>query len=138
MSTEYLTREDAMPVCPKCRAEYQSGFTICADCRIDLIESLPQPTPEEIEEDNLYKLDDLAVLADFSNSSEAEMMQELLTESQIESTLQGDSDPFYTGSVRPVTLLVEKHNLESAREIYEAYFAGQEALEPESMPKEQE
>ena len=34
-----------MPVCPKCRAEYRTGYTVCADCGVPLVESLP-PEPE--------------------------------------------------------------------------------------------
>ncbi len=126
-----------MPVCPKCRAEYRSGSTTCTDCQVDLVDVLPAPTPEEVQEDNLYKLDELAELADFNTFSEAEMMQEMLSSNQIESTIRGESDQIYAGSwVRPVTLLVEKHNLDSAREIYEAYFAGREI--PEVEPPEGE
>jgi hypothetical protein len=51
---------------------------------------------------------------------------------------QGEEDRYFFGSARPVTLLVEKHNLESAREIYEAYFAGQEIQEPEGAAEEKE
>jgi hypothetical protein len=29
-----------MPWCPNCKAEYQDGFTVCSDCKIDLVESL--------------------------------------------------------------------------------------------------
>jgi hypothetical protein len=125
-----------MPFCPNCTIEYRSGSTTCTDCQVDLVESLPQPTPEEIAEANLYRLDDLAVLADFSNISEAEMIQELLAGNQIESVLRGQEDQL--GTVRPVTLLVEKHNLESAREIYEAFFEGQETPETKSTAEEQE
>jgi hypothetical protein len=128
-----------MPFCPNCKVEYRSGITLCADCQVNLVESLPQPTPEEIEAANLYRLDDLAVLAEFNNISEAEMIQELLAENQIETTLRGQGDQYsiFVGSVEPVTLLVEKHNLESAREIYEAYFAGQKTQAPENGAEEQ-
>jgi hypothetical protein len=30
--------------CPKCKAEYRFGFTHCADCDVDLVESLDAPT----------------------------------------------------------------------------------------------
>jgi len=64
------------------------------------------------------------------------MIQELLAGNQIESVLRGQEDQL--GPVRPVTLLVEKHNLESAREIYEAFFEGTETPETESTAEEQE
>lgn len=31
-----------MPFCPECRMEYRDGFTRCADCDRDLVESLPE------------------------------------------------------------------------------------------------
>lgn len=36
--------------CPKCRAEYREGYTECAECRIPLVESLPEIIEEEPEE----------------------------------------------------------------------------------------
>ena len=30
-------------ICPKCGAEYQPGFTRCADCLVDLVEAGAQP-----------------------------------------------------------------------------------------------
>jgi hypothetical protein len=27
--------------CPECQAEYRQGFTVCADCEVDLVEALP-------------------------------------------------------------------------------------------------
>lgn len=127
-----------MPICPDCKAEYQDGITMCTDCQVALVESLPQPTPEEVAEANLYRLDELAVVADFSNASEAKMIQELLTGNKIESTLRGQEDRYFVGLTRPVSLMVEKHNLKSAREIYEAFFAGQGIPEMESAPEEPE
>ncbi len=29
-----------MPWCPKCRNEYREGFTVCADCKVPLVETL--------------------------------------------------------------------------------------------------
>lgn len=35
--------------CPECGGEYREGFTHCADCDVDLVESLPpEPSPEEM------------------------------------------------------------------------------------------
>ncbi len=28
-------------ICPQCKAEYQQGFTHCADCNVELVQSLP-------------------------------------------------------------------------------------------------
>jgi hypothetical protein len=33
--------------CPKCRAEYRTGFAQCSDCGADLVEILPPPNPQD-------------------------------------------------------------------------------------------
>ena len=33
--------------CPSCKAEYRPGFTVCADCDVELVYELPEETPEE-------------------------------------------------------------------------------------------
>ena len=38
-----------MPWCPKCKAEFRAGFTVCNTCHIPLIEHEPDGT-EQIEE----------------------------------------------------------------------------------------
>lgn len=34
-----------MPFCPKCKAQYREGISVCADCKVELVDSL-----EEVEE----------------------------------------------------------------------------------------
>jgi hypothetical protein len=36
-------------VCPNCKAEYRAGFTLCSDCKVDLVSGLPVPAPEPKE-----------------------------------------------------------------------------------------
>lgn len=39
-----------MPWCPKCKTEYQDGYTVCSDCGAELVESLEQAAKEETAE----------------------------------------------------------------------------------------
>lgn len=36
-----------MPWCPKCKAEFQDGYTICSDCNVELVDELVDEQPEE-------------------------------------------------------------------------------------------
>ncbi len=123
-----------MAFCPSCRAEYREGFTRCTSCDVDLVDEPPDPASEELNPNELQ----LADLASFPNASEAEMIQELLEGNGISTVIRGDADPIgATSGAEPVTLLVEAKDLARAREIYEAFFAGDTAssggptLEPE-------
>jgi hypothetical protein len=35
--------------CPKCKAEYQPGYTTCGDCMIDLVPELPSDDTEGLK-----------------------------------------------------------------------------------------
>lgn len=37
-------------ICPECRAEYREGFTVCADCRVDLVTALHEQASEGADE----------------------------------------------------------------------------------------
>ena len=36
-----------MPICPKCKNEYREGFTVCADCKCDLVDSLEETSAKK-------------------------------------------------------------------------------------------
>ena len=64
------------------------------------------------------------------------MVQELLEGNEISTVLRGEVDPIGVSSrAAPTTLLVEERDLPHAREIYEAYFAG-EGVEGENLAAE--
>ncbi len=110
-----------MPFCPNCRTEYRDGFTYCSECDATLVEALPAQDPVKLESEQLR----LAELASFPNASEAEMIQELLEGNGISTVIRGDVDPIgATSGAEPATLLVDRNELARAREIYDAFFAG--------------
>ena len=124
-----------MPFCPKCRSEYRPGFTRCTDCDLELIKSLPEEKPEEFNQADV----ELIELATFPNSSEAEMIQELLEDNGISTVLRGDVDPLGLASgAESITLLVEEAKLVEAQKLYEDYFAGENEGDPEQAGGEQD
>jgi hypothetical protein len=52
--------------CPKCKTEYREGFSVCADCNVDLVRELPpEPKPEYIEYEEIivtYNPADVALI----------------------------------------------------------------------------
>ena len=58
-----------MPWCPKCRNEYREGFTVCADCGMELVDEL---TEEEVKKIALLKAPVASVyeIMDFLDTTE--------------------------------------------------------------------
>ncbi len=110
-----------MPFCPSCRIEYNAGILRCAECDENLVEVLP-------DEINDAEGSEPTVLANFPTVSEAEMIQELLEKNDVRTILRGEVDPIgVTSHAVPTTILVEERDLPRARELYEAFFAGEDA-----------
>lgn len=123
-----------MPFCPNCQMEYREGIPRCSDCDIELVDSLPDDALSEVEPEDV----DLVEIASFANVSEADMIKELLESNGIQTIVRGDIDPIgATSGAAPITLLVEGQDQTRAREIYDAFFAG-DAVEVESPPQEPE
>jgi hypothetical protein len=113
-----------MPFCPECRAEYRAETRRCPDCDLDLVDSLPEEQPDTPDSEGL----DLVELASFPNYPEAEMIKEVLESNGIRTVLRGEADPIgVVSGATPSTLLVEERDSARAREIYDAYFAGEGA-----------
>jgi len=123
-----------MPYCPECRAEYRAEVQRCPDCDVDLTDSPPQEPPVATDSEGL----ELIELASFPNYSEAEMIKEVLEGNGIRTVLRGEADPIgVVSGAQPSTLLVEERDSARAKEIYDAYFAGEGAeVESESEPSD--
>jgi hypothetical protein len=42
--------------CPQCREEYRHGFVECTECRVPLVDRLPEPEERETDDDDLGAL----------------------------------------------------------------------------------
>lgn len=116
-----------MPFCPTCQTEYETQKEFCIVCKGPLVDS---PATEDLQDDIAGT--ELVELAEFSNVAEAELVRELLEENGIQIIQRGESDPIGIASgAEPVSLLVEKRQLSRARELYDAYFAGNDTAAPQ-------
>jgi hypothetical protein len=79
---------------------------------------------------------ELAELAGFPTAAEADMIRELLESNEIRTVVRGETDPIgATCMAAPTTLLVDERDLERARELYDAFYAGRN-VETEAEPSE--
>ena len=120
-----------MPYCPICDAEYRDGVERCRDCNAELVAALPDEQPEPVDPDAI----ELTEMASFATAAEADMIRELLESNGIRTVIRGETDPIGAASLAaPATLLVEKRDLERARGLYDAFFAGQGGEEAQESP----
>jgi len=101
-----------MPVCLKCKTKYAEDRATCPKCGASK---------------------DVATVATFDTVAEADMIRELLEENGIESVVLGETDPIGpTSGAVPVELRVSAEDLPRAKELYEAYYAGEPVETEES------
>ncbi|MHB8108914.1 MAG: tetratricopeptide repeat protein [Syntrophorhabdaceae bacterium] len=120
--------------CPRCRTEYREGFTICADCKIPLVEQLPFEAPPEYPEEGGEFFDEQQEEMNFSILLYAPTDQELtiakcrLIDAGIPFIVRGydlneDVRPGYPGDIAnpapgPARLEVPEEYLHEARELF--------------------
>lgn len=103
--------------CPKCGAEYRTGFTECSDCRIPLVKELPPEPKKEYAENEFVECEE--IVFDFPMLDTA-IIKSILDSEGIRYYLIGDPDtsyranPFFT---EPVRLMVDKEQANTVREI---------------------
>ncbi len=79
-----------MPFCPKCKSEYISGITICADCDIELV--------EELLEDEHFPSEFYSLIYTTGNSIEAVMLKDNLDSAGITAYILNQQDRNYQGT----------------------------------------
>src|SRR5512140_1997910 len=103
--------------CPKCRVEYREGFTVCADCDILLVATLP---PEQSEGQSPGEPDieytDLEPIYISAEQSDLLIARSLLDSAGISSFVDSGTGLTYSGIGR---LLVRTNDVEAALEILE-------------------
>jgi len=105
--------------CPKCRYEFKAGVTVCPDCNVPLVDTLP-PEPE-VE----YEYIERIPIFKTTDQSKIMIAKSLLEEAGIDYFAQGEGimDLFGAGRlnfnpiVGPVIFAVKPEDEQKAREI---------------------
>ncbi len=95
--------------CPNCRAEYREGFTVCADCNIDLVDALPKEKKPEF-------IDFKEVLTTY-NPGDVAFIKSLLESEGIQYFFKGESFMYVQPLADPVRLMIRTDQVEEAVEL---------------------
>ena len=106
-----------MAFCPNCEAEYRTEVTVCPDCEMALV---PELTPENRVHDTSDRK--FVLFRSFRNSTEAEMVFDLLDQNGIRAFVRSGEVGIFGTSFIGGVVMVDEPDLPRALEIYEAYF----------------
>jgi hypothetical protein len=109
-------------ICPNCRSEYVEGITHCAECDLDLVESLPVEEPEPFEPAEWVEIYRAA------GRINAALIKSLLESSGIPAVLGANALPsvygFTVGPASEILIYVRKQNVAEAKGLVDAALAG--------------
>lgn len=95
--------------CPKCGYEYRHGFTVCSDCNVELVDSLPPEPPQEyVEYEEIYST---------FNPADIAFIKSLFDSNGITYHFHGEHFSYIKPLALPVRLMVSKDHAETAREL---------------------
>lgn len=97
--------------CPECRTEYREGFSVCADCNVDLVDSIP-PIPEPAF------IDFKEVLGTY-NPADVAFLKSLLESEGIQYFFKGENFMNVRPLADPVRLMVRADQVDDAIELLE-------------------
>jgi hypothetical protein len=115
-----------MKYCPECRGEYEDFAEKCADCGLELVDTLPEPEPEPESSivtvhDTSYTTEPLEVIAECASFIDAQLGREILESEGIKCFVpDNDTNIFnWTGASRDPrqVLVVREPDAARAREI---------------------
>jgi hypothetical protein len=88
--------------CPKCKSEYEPGYTTCSDCRIQLVPELPV-----VDDERLEYLDYKEILST-NNPGDVALLKSLLDAENIAYSFQGEYASPFVGHAIPIKLYIRK------------------------------
>ncbi len=99
--------------CPKCKAEYRSGFTVCADCDVPLVDKLPEE--KELPPKPPYKQ-----LKALFNTAEIAVIKSILDDAKIDYYFRGERfQAMHVPLVDPAILMIREDQFEAVKKLLE-------------------
>jgi hypothetical protein len=123
--------------CPNCKAEYREGFTRCADCDVDLVESLassPSSSGEPGDSGEVVDLDAPELLWSGVDVGAFEQIRSALDEANIPYNDERlEARLLYRSLGNPLEIWVQRQDRAAARKILTDLFSGAgEPQQPEA------
>jgi hypothetical protein len=103
--------------CPQCEAEYRTGFTVCKDCQVALVDHLPKHPEMSAEERNADA--DYVVVATVNGPLEDSQIVSFLEANGIPAEARTETRRTYSFGVEATRILVPRKFVITARDLLE-------------------
>ena len=104
-------------ICPECKAEYREGYTKCADCEIELVDTITLENEESSKpEEIIFE----TVMTSF-NQGEIALAKSLLESNNNQCFVQGESFNSLFRTSIPVSIKVPEEYVEQAKEVLKEF-----------------
>lgn len=136
-----------MPWCPVCKSEYRDGFYKCADCGVELIDSLPNEEPEIITPDESYfnynEIINPTLLISATDEIQCKIIKNILLENDIKCYNKDIGCGTYLkvcfgNTIYGTDIYVNEINFEKAKELVNVYLSELENAEEYEPLKEKD
>ena len=98
-------------ICPKCKAEYVRGITVCADCGVPLVYTLP-------EEKKLPPKPPYKRFMEVGNAGEIAIIKSILDDAEIDYYFQGETaHAVYMPMLEPAILMIREDQFKTVAEL---------------------
>jgi hypothetical protein len=115
-----------MPFCPNCRFEYRPEIWECPDCKVRLVDKLPDEEIPKRKEDDTTQNVNYVPLRSLPSRLYAQMLKEALENESIPSLIKGDEAVFRATTnhlpVSKVMIWVREEDQEKAQAIADQMF----------------
>lgn len=104
-------------ICPKCKAEYVQGITVCADCDVPLVDKLPErDTGEDIQETGQNEVGFAEIFVTF-DATEIALVKSILDGAGIDYYIKSEHFTFSRPFEDPARLHIREDQLDEALDI---------------------
>jgi hypothetical protein len=99
--------------CPQCKAEYQTQYTHCATCDVDLVDALPEdPVPTYVDYEEILGT---------HNPADIALIKSLLDAEGLTFYIHGEHFIYMRPMADPARLMVRRDQAETAREVLSGF-----------------
>ena len=103
--------------CPKCRAEYVAGITMCADCNVPLVERLPAERKPKKKSKKIHPEMKYVELLITFNKGEVAVIKSILNDAGIDYFFKGELFQMVHMFPDPARLMVREEQVNEARKL---------------------